>query len=72
MRIIYDSDSDTLSLLLNEDKVSESDELKDGLIVDYDKDGKVVAFELLKASKYIRDPQSIVYQLKGKLTRPTD
>ncbi len=34
MRIIYDADTDTLNLLLNEDKVSESDQLKNDIIVD--------------------------------------
>lgn len=65
MKIIYDADTDILNLLLNEDKVSESDQLKDDIIIDYDKDGNIVGFELLKASKYVREPQSIIYELKG-------
>ena len=68
MKIIYDSETDTLSLLLREDSVSDSDELQEGIIVDYDREGAILGFELLDASRYISEPQSIVYQLRGRLT----
>ncbi|MBI4498934.1 MAG: DUF2283 domain-containing protein [Chloroflexi bacterium] len=68
MKIIYDPETDTLSLLLRDSVVSESDELEDGIIVDYDSDGRIVGFELLEASKYIEEPQGILYQLKGRLS----
>ena len=67
MRIVYDTETDTLVLLLREGAVSESDELREGLIVDYDHEGQVIGFEVLDASRYIADPQSIEYQLKGRL-----
>lgn len=67
MKIIYDPETDTLTLLLRDDPVSESDELRDGLIVDYDREGCIIGFEVLDASRFIADPQSIVYQLRGRL-----
>lgn len=67
MKIIYDSDTDTLVLILRDDPVSESDELREGLIVDYDRDGQVLGFEVMDASRFITEPQSISYQLKGHI-----
>ncbi len=67
MRVIFDSESNTLTLLFREEPVAESDELRPGMIVDYSKDGKIISVEMLNASENISDPQSIAYELKGKL-----
>lgn len=68
MRVIYDPDTDTLSIILREDKISESDEVREGLIIDYGKDGRIVSMEILDASEQTTDPQGIFYELKGKKT----
>ncbi len=65
MKVIYDPETDTLSLILREGYVSESDELKDGLILDYDKKGRIISIEVLDASKHVAEPESIIYELKG-------
>ena len=64
MKVIYDSESDILDLILTQDEVAESDEIKDGIIVDYSKDGKVVSIEILDASEKITDPKGIQYEIK--------
>jgi len=66
MRIIFDPETDTLSLIFREDKIIESDEIREGIIVDYNKDGKIVSMEILDASEQISEPQGILYELKGK------
>ena len=66
MKVIYDRETDTLSLIFNESKVAESDELRDGIIVDYNTDGKVVSVEILDASQHINDPTALSYELKEK------
>ena len=66
MKIIYDPDTDTLSLILREQSVAESDELKEGLVVDYDTEGKITSIEILDASKHITEPQAIAYELKAR------
>lgn len=66
MKIIYDSETDTLTLLFRDEPVAESDELRQGLIVDYNRDGKIISVEVLNASENIAEPQSIAYELKGK------
>ncbi len=53
MRLIYDPETDTLSLILREGKVAESDELREGIIVDYGADGRIVSLEVLDASENV-------------------
>ena len=51
MKVIYDQESDTLNLIFREDKIAESDEVREGIIIDYSKDGKIVSMEILDASE---------------------
>lgn len=64
MKVIYDAETDTLSLILRDKPVMESDEVKEGVIIDYGDDGKVVSIEMLDASENITEPQGISYELK--------
>ena len=66
MKIIYDSETDILNIIFREDQISESDEIKEGVIVDYSKEGKIVSIEVLDASEHITEPQGIFYELKPK------
>ena len=66
MKVIFDAETDTLSLIFREEKIAESDEVREGIIIDYSKDGKIVSMEVLDASDQISEPQGILYELKGK------
>ncbi len=66
MKVVYDPETDTLDLILREAAIAESDELREGIIVDYSHDGKIVSLEVLDASEHITDPQSIAYELKRR------
>lgn len=66
MKVIFDPETDTLSIILREDNVTESDEVRDGIIIDYNKDGKIVSIEILDASEQVSEPQGILYEFKGK------
>ena len=66
MKVIYDSDTDTLNLLFRDEPVAESDELREGLIIDYSRDGKIVSVEVLDASQNVTEPQGIAYELRGR------
>ena len=66
MKVIYDPETDTLSLIFREEKVAESDEVREGVIIDYSKNGKIVSMEILDASEQISEPQGILFELKGK------
>jgi uncharacterized protein YuzE len=63
MRVIYDSKTDTLSIILSDQPVAESDEDKPGVILDYDAGGNLVAMEILDASNRVDQPNRMVYEL---------
>ena len=59
MKVNYDSATDTLTLVLRNVPVAESDEDKPGVILDYDSDGNLVSIEVLDASKRVEEPRTI-------------
>lgn len=63
MRVIYDPRSDTLSILLSDQPIVESDEDKPGVILDYDAGGNLVSVEILDASARVSQPTQMVYEL---------
>jgi uncharacterized protein YuzE len=65
MKVIYDPDTDILTLILREMSIEESDEISEGVIIDYGKDNKIVSIEMLDASENISEPQSFMYEIKG-------
>lgn len=65
MKVIHDKESDTLAIILRPGEVAESDEPRPGLILDYDKKGRLVSLELLDASEQVTGPQSVEFALAG-------
>ena len=63
MKVVYDSQTDTLTVILAESTVMESDEDKPGVILDYDVSGNLVSLEILDASKRVGLPTQIEYQI---------
>lgn len=63
MKVMYDPETDTLNLILRDAKIEESDEVREGVIVDYDKQGKVVSIEILNASKHTKNPFEVSYEV---------
>ena len=53
MRIIYDEKVDALYIRLKESEYYESDEIKEGVILDYDEQGNIIGIEILDASEYL-------------------
>ena len=66
MKIIYDSDTDTLTIIFSESFVAECDEEKPGTILDYDENGNLISIEILDASKRVMLPTHIDYQVHTK------
>jgi uncharacterized protein YuzE len=54
VKVIYDKDTDTLSIIMRKGSVFESDETRPGLILDYDRARRLVSIELLDASEQVR------------------
>ena len=63
MNIKYDKEADAMYLRFSDAEVAESDEDKPGIIIDYDKNGKIVGIELLDASQRTDNPSSVVYEV---------
>ena len=64
MKFHYDQKVDALSIRFNNKRYFESDEIAEGIIFDYDKFGKIIAIELLNASK--KFPPNFKSKLKKK------
>ncbi len=63
MRVIYDRETDTLTIILSDAAVVDSDEDKPGVILDYDAAGNLVGLEILDASRRVKSPSQIEYQV---------
>ena len=61
MKVTYDADMDTLTVVLKDTPVAESGEDKPGVILDFDDQGDVVAFEILDASRRVTDPRHVEF-----------
>ena len=51
MRVRVDQQADAIYLDLTGEKIESSEEVADGIILDYDKEGNMVGIEILDASK---------------------
>ena len=63
MKVTYDRHTDTLSVVFREETpVTESDEDKPGVILDYDALGNLVSLEILDASKRVTETRKIEFE----------
>jgi uncharacterized protein YuzE len=64
MKVAYDPRTDTLTVILKENvRVTESDEDKPGVILDYDEGGHLVSLEILDASQRVTETRRVEFQL---------
>ena len=63
MKVTYDRETDTLTIIFSDTLVAESDEDKPGVILDYDASGNLVSLEILDASRRVSVPSRIEYQV---------
>jgi YD repeat-containing protein len=63
MKVIYDGETDILTIILSDHLVEESDEDKTGVVLDYDASGNLVSIEILDASSRVGLPTKIEYQV---------
>ncbi len=61
MKVIYDRETDTLTVIFLDAPVAESDEDKPGVILDYEEAGNLVSLEILDASRRGMAPTRIEY-----------
>ncbi len=65
MKADYDSQVDVLSVIFSDAQVEESDEVKPGVILDYDVAGNVVGLEILDASRRVQNPAAMEFAVKA-------
>lgn len=63
MKIKSDKEVDVIYLQFSTTPVSESDEDKPGIILDYAADGSIAGIEILDATKKFPEPIKIEYQV---------
>ena len=63
MKVKYDKETDILYIAFSKNKIAESDEEKPGIILDYDKAGSVVGIEIMDASKKMKNPNRVEYEI---------
>jgi uncharacterized protein YuzE len=66
MKVIYDPQTDTLSVHLSDTAVADSDESRPGVILDFDADGGVVGFEILDASRHMPVPPTVDVEIVAR------
>jgi len=57
--VTYDPEADTVVISLRESALEESDEVRPGVIADFDAAGGVVRFEVLDASRVVENPREM-------------
>jgi len=64
MKIRYDRETDTLLIILSELKIDETEEIRTGVIADFDERGSLVSLEILNASKKVESLNEVMYNEK--------
>ena len=65
MKATYDRETDTLTIVLREAKIRESDEVRPGVIADFGYDGGVVRFAVLDASRQVEKADEMQFAVAG-------
>ncbi|MBN2481702.1 MAG: DUF2283 domain-containing protein [Bacteroidales bacterium] len=63
MKVKYDKETDILYIRFSDAQISESDEEKKGLILDYDAEGNIAGIEIVNASERIIQPSKLEYEV---------
>ncbi len=53
MKTIYDPETDALYVRFSDTSIVESEEVADGVVLDFDAHGKIVGFEFLNAREHL-------------------
>ncbi len=61
MKVTYDAETDSLTIVLREERVKESDEVRPGVIADFGYDDMVVRFEIMHASQAVGNAREMQF-----------
>jgi uncharacterized protein YuzE len=62
MRVSYDAETDTLTIVFRDAPIAESDQVKPGVILDYDAQGNILSIEVLDASLRVGEPRTVTLE----------
>ncbi|CAM8655089.1 COG5428 Uncharacterized conserved small protein [Oxalobacteraceae bacterium] len=65
MKIEYDQQADAMYIRLRAGKVIESEEVRPGVVLDFDDQGQVLGIEMLDVSKRTDNPRELAMELIG-------
>jgi uncharacterized protein YuzE len=63
VKVMYDQDTDSLTITLRDERIKESDEVRPGVMADFGYDGGVVRFEIMRASKAVENTREMVFAI---------
>lgn len=63
MKVSYDPRTDSLTIVLRDAPVAESDEEKPGVVIDYDAQGRLVGLEILDASINVTEVGKVEFEV---------
>jgi uncharacterized protein YuzE len=66
MKIEYDQQADAMYIRLRSGAVAESEEIRPGVVFDYDAEGKVLGIEMLDVSERTDNPRELAMELVGE------
>ena len=65
MKIEYDQKADAMYIRLRAGTVAESDEVRPGLMLDFDSNGRVLGIEMIDVSDRTDNPRELAMELIG-------
>ncbi len=66
MKIEYDRQADAIYIRLKAGIVAESEEVRPGVVLDFDAEGKVLGIEMLDVSLHTDNPRELAMELVGE------
>lgn len=63
MRVEYDPQADAMYIRLRAGEVADSDEIREGVVIDYDAAGQILGIEVLSASVRTDNPRELAFTL---------
>ena len=65
MKIEYDQQADAMYIRLRAGTVAESDEVRPGVVLDFDSSGRMLGIELIDVSERTDNPRELALELIG-------
>ena len=65
MKIEYDQQADAIYIRLRAGTVAESEEVRPGVVFDFDAEGRVLGIEMLDVSESTDNPRELALELVG-------